>query len=457
MNQKPGRFSRATRLYLFYLKLRPFMVRYIFLIICIGGLLWHAVYMNYIIERLKKNADYSTRTYAKLISAALFDKMGQESEKVVLGEIVEDFDIPIIITTPSLKPIIWKNIFHRPFLIKREIDSDDESFETMKLLEKKVVEFKRKYSPKTIYGRDNVTIKGYLVYGNSSLLSGLAWLPFFEAVFIVLFSAFVYFALHNVMITERSNLWVGLAKETAHQLGTPISSLMGWVEYMKAVGEPVEGQPPPAAEEYGRQVREICENMDHDLTRLRKITNRFSQVGSAPALVPTDINSVIEDTRNYLMLRLPVLRKRIEIRTVPGDVPQVDINRDLMEWVFENLMKNSINAIRRDDGLITITTEYIAVEGIVRVTHVDNGSGVPRKLRSRIFAPGFTTKKRGWGLGLTLAKRIVEDYHRGRIYLNRSVPDKETSFCVDLPASRSPVAASEGKPHGGGTQERPVG
>jgi signal transduction histidine kinase len=146
-----------------------------------------------------------------------------------------------------------------------------------------------------------------------------------------------------------------------------------------------------------------------------------------------------------------VLRKRIEITTVPGQIPMVDLNRDLIEWVFENLMKNSINAIRRDDGVIEIRTEYIEVDRVVRVSHSDNGAGIARKDRGKVFSPGFTTKKRGWGLGLTLAKRIVEDYHRGRIYLSRSIPDRETVFYVDLPVSRSGQAVQQGENEDGGS------
>ncbi len=432
MKKTLKRFLNIPRYYLFSVRLRPFMVRYFFLSVCIVGLMWHAVYTNYIIGRLREDADYSTRMYAKLISAALFDKMGEASEKVVLEEVIESFDIPIIITTTDWKPVIWKNIFYGPFFNRKEIDQDDTSFETHELLKKRIRKFKKKFAPKNVYGRDRTTVMGYLVYGSSTLLSGLAWLPFFEGVFIILFSAFVYFALHNIMITERSNLWVGLAKETAHQLGTPISSLMGWVEYMRTVKE-ADAEVNP--DMFIDQVQGICDDMHKDLTRLKKIASRFGQIGSKPALRNSDINDIIEENVKYFRTRLPMLGKRIEIKSYPVDMPKVPLNRDLIEWVLENLFKNSVDAIQRDEGLIEIKTEYLEREALVRIHHSDNGRGISWDDHKNVFSPGYTTKTRGWGLGLTLAKRIVEDYHNGHIYVSWSQKGSGTAFCIDLPVT----------------------
>jgi signal transduction histidine kinase len=257
-------------------------------------------------------------------------------------------------------------------------------------------------------------------------------MPFIETGLVTAFTVFVYLAFHNVRVTERSNLWVGLAKETAHQLGTPISSLMGWVEYMRSVQE---ADDPVEPEVFIGQVGRICDDMEHDLTRLRKITSRFSQIGSRPALVPHDINEILRDSMKYFRMRLPLLGKRIEMRPELDPMPQVAVNRDLIEWVFENLFKNSVDAIERDRGLIEIRTEFIEVDKLVRVYHRDNGKGIHWEDQKKVFSPGYTTKKRGWGLGLTLAKRIVEDYHGGQIYVNWSQRGQGTVFCVDLPAT----------------------
>lgn len=416
--------------YLFSIKLRPFIIRYFFLIICVLGLMWHAVYTNYIIGRLRRDAANTTRTYAELISAALFDKLGSASEKVVLESIVEDFDIPIIITSTSWKPISWRNITGGSFFSRHEITRDDLTYDDMDFIRDKVQRLRKRNGYTVIYGKDKRTKMGYLVYGSSPLISSLSWLPFIEGFFIIIFSAFVYFAFHNIMVTERSNLWVGLAKETAHQLGTPISSLMGWVEYMKTVKEADEEVDP---EVFIGQIHGICDDMQKDLTRLKKISSRFSQIGSKPALNYYDINEIIKENMNYWKNRLPMLSKHIVVKNYPGNMPKVPVNKDLLEWVLENLFKNSVDAISRTEGLIEVKTEFIERDNLVRIHHIDNGRGIPWDEHINIFSPGYTTKNRGWGLGLTLAKRIVEDYHNGRIYVSWSQKDKGTAFCVDLP------------------------
>lgn len=430
MKTRFRRLIEVPKWYLFFIKLRPYTLRYIFLIICIAGLMWYAVYTNYIIGRLQKNAAISTRTYAELISAKIFDNINSLDEKKELEEVIEDFNIPIILTDNYWNPTYWKNVYRGTIFNRKEVDPYDKSQKTTKYISNKIVKLKKKYEPKIIHGRDRKTRIGYLVYGSSSLISGLGWMPFFEGIFIIIFSAFVYFALHNIMITERSNLWVGLAKETAHQLGTPISSLMGWVEYMKTIKDADEEIDP---EIFISQIHDICEDMEKDLTRLKKITSRFSQIGSKPALKKNDVNEVISENIKYFRTRLPLLGKHIEIKRDQGFMPAVAFNKDLIEWVLENLFKNSVDAIEKNTGLIIIKTEYIECDNIVRIQLSDDGRGISWDEHKNVFSPGYTSKTRGWGLGLTLAKRIVEDYHHGRIYVAWSQKGKGTAFNIDLP------------------------
>ncbi|MBD3243932.1 MAG: hypothetical protein GF331_25290 [Chitinivibrionales bacterium] len=428
-------------------RFRHYAVKYVALALCILFFVGYAFYTRHVIERLHQDAIDVTQTYAELMRTAITENMSDGEMNVVFEEVIQKANNPIIVTDTTWRPILWKNILRGPLYNRQPVSIEDTTAETRQYLDNKIVEFRRTFDPKPLIVQRTGARIGYLVFGPSDLVESLRVVPFLGITVVVLFLIFSYLVFNTMRVTERSNLWAGLAKETAHQLGTPISSLMGWVEFMKAMGEDQSSGGP----EYVSQVNDICDNMEHDLTRLRKITNRFSQIGSLPALLPTDLNSVIEDTKNYLQLRLPVLRKRIEIRTELNSVPPVNLNRDLIEWVFENLMKNSINAMKREDGVIEIRTEYIEVDGIVRVSHSDNGTGIARKDRGRIFSAGFTTKKRGWGLGLTLAKRIVEDYHRGRIYLSRSVPDRETVFYVDLPANGAAAIQHEGSEDGRST------
>ena len=416
--------------YWFFIKLRPFASKYVFLFLCIIGLMWHAVYTNYIISRLQKNAELSTDTYAKFISAAVFDKLDPESEEFVLGTVPHRVDMPFIITTTTWEPVLWRNIEIGPFYARREINQNDDDFENKRIIKRKIDEFRKIYEPKIIYGKDRKTKVLYLVYGKSKLLSSLSWMPIIEALFIVIFFLFVYFALHNIMMTERSNLWVGLAKETAHQLGTPISSLLGWVEYIRTIHEADEHVEP---EIFMQQLHGICDDMHKDITRLQRIASRFSQIGSKPTLVYNDLNEAVTDNIKYFRTRLPMLTKHIEIETKFGNIPKIAFNRDLLDWVLENLFKNSVDAIEQTNGLIQVHTEYISSEKMARILHIDNGKGIPWEHQKNVFSPGYTTKKRGWGLGLTLAKRIIEDYHNGRIYISWSQKNKGTAFSIELP------------------------
>jgi signal transduction histidine kinase len=417
-------------IYHFLMRIRPFTGRYVLLLICIGAFIWYAQYSRAIIMQLQDEALSVTQTYAELIRTAITERMNNEEMNVIFEEIIRKSNIPVIITDTAWTPLMWRNVVVGPFFHRREVPTHDTSAAAIAMIRQKLSEFKYIYAPKVLYISETQTKIGYLVFGNSELIGSLSRMPYIEVGLVAAFVFFAFLGFHNIQVTERSNLWVGLAKETAHQLGTPISSLMGWIEYIKSTGsqdEPVE------PEEFVKQVHTVCENMETDLLRLRKVTSRFSQIGSVPALTPCDLNAVINDAATYFRMRLPLLGKHIGIKLSCGDLPQVAANRHLIEWVFENLLKNSVDAITKPDGEIEIKTEYIENDRLVRITHSDNGKGISWEDQKKIFAPGFTTKKRGWGLGLTLAKRIVEDYHKGRIYLAFSQKDKGTVFCIDLP------------------------
>jgi signal transduction histidine kinase len=416
--------------YHFLMRIRPFTGKYVLLLICIAAFIWYAQYSRTIIMQLQEEALTVTQTYAELIRTAITERMNNEEMNVIFEEIIRKSNIPVIITDTSWTPMMWRNVVVGPFFHRREVPTHDTTAASIAQIRQKLAEYKYTYAPKVLYISETRTKIGYLVFGNSELIGSLSRMPYIEVGLVAAFVFFAFLGFHNIRVTERSNLWVGLAKETAHQLGTPISSLMGWIEYIKSTGsqdEPIE------PEEFVKQVHTVCENMETDLSRLRKVTSRFSQIGSVPALLPCDLNAVLSDAAAYFRMRLPLLGKHIEIKLACGSLPQVAANRYLVEWVFENLLKNSVDAITKADGEIEIKTEYIEAEHVVRITHSDNGKGISWDDQKKIFAPGFTTKKRGWGLGLTLAKRIIEDYHKGRIYLAFSQKDKGTVFCIDLP------------------------
>jgi signal transduction histidine kinase len=430
VKEKLRKILQTPHIYSFFMKVSPLTGRYLFLVFCILGLIWYAAYTKYIIGRLEQDSTNVTRTHAELIRAAISEQMTYEEINVVFEKIIRDSDMPIIITDTSLAPTMWRNVVVGPFFRRREVASDDTSHRAMELLRREIARFSKKYEPKPLVLAGTSTRIGYLVYGDSILIRSLEWMPFLEIALVTAFGIFVYLALYNIRITERSNLWVGLAKETAHQLGTPISSLMGWVEYMRAVDDP---ESEVDRDVFIGQLKKICGDMENDLKRLRIITNRFSQIGSRPALSPHDVNGIIEDAMKYFRSRLPLLGKHIEMRSNFQKIQKVYVNRDLLEWVFENLFKNSIDAVRGDSGLIEVWTEYVDVEKKIRIFCSDNGRGISWEDQKKIFSPGYTTKKRGWGLGLTLAKRIIEDYHQGRIYISWTQKGRGTVICIELP------------------------
>ncbi|MEO5584048.1 MAG: HAMP domain-containing sensor histidine kinase [Flavobacteriales bacterium] len=253
--------------------------------------------------------------------------------------------------------------------------------------------------------------RNYIFYEESRVITQLRYFPYVQLIIIGLFLLVSYALFSLFRNAEQNQVWVGMAKETAHQLGTPLSSLMAWMELMDA-----NGTDPAAVTE-----------MRKDVGRLEMITERFSKIGSTPDLVPEKIDLVLRDTVQYLRPRLPG-RVKIDVHSPDPDIT-VPLNRALFSWVLENLMRNAVDAME-GEGSITITTEKDGNEVHVDVT--DTGKGIPARQLRTVFQPGFTTKKRGWGLGLSLTKRIIESYHKGKIFVKRSTLGKGTTFRISL-------------------------
>ena len=252
----------------------------------------------------------------------------------------------------------------------------------------------------------------FLYYEDSKLLKRLSVFPYLELVVMLAFIFVGYYAISSTKRAEQNKVWVGLSKETAHQLGTPISSLMAWMEYLDSIGfEP-----------------ETVKEMNKDVARLSTIASRFSKIGSAPTLELANINDVVGRAADYMRRRISS-RITLSVNLCPESLP-VKLSAPLVEWVMENLIKNAVDAME-GSGSIIIDTSIMAKYAIIDVT--DTGKGISRKHQKTVFNPGFTTKKRGWGLGLTLARRIIEQYHRGRIFVLRSEPGRGTTFRITLP------------------------
>ena len=276
-------------------------------------------------------------------------------------------------------------------------------------LTKLIEVFKSENEPIEIRYKDQVL--STLYYGNSPLLNKLKYYPLALLLIILLFAAVVYFFYRSSKNAEQNKLWTGMAKETAHQIGTPLSSLVGWTEILK-----MENVNP-----------EYIMEIEKDIDRLQTITERFSKIGSAPTLKTMDIVAVTNSSYDYLKSRSSKLIN-FEIISPKIEIP-VNLNEQLFSWTIENLVKNAIDAMK---GKGDLKLELTQLESNVFINISDTGKGIPKSSFTKIFEPGYTTKKRGWGLGLSLAKRIVEDYHNGKIKVLTSEIEKGTTIQIIL-------------------------
>lgn len=252
----------------------------------------------------------------------------------------------------------------------------------------------------------------HLYYEDSRLLKTLNIYPYILVLVMVIFIAIIYLALRASKKAEQNRLWVGLSKETAHQLGTPISSLMAWLPLLEAEGVD----------------HDTVKEMDKDVNRLSTIASRFSKIGSKPNMEPSDLNAVVGQSVDYMKSRIS---RRITLTFTQSSVPiNANLSAPLLEWVMENLIKNAVDAMD-GQGSITVEVKSTTDNAIIMVS--DTGKGMTRKQRRDIFKPGYSTKKRGWGLGLTLVRRIVTQYHGGKIYVSDSQPGIGTTFVIELP------------------------
>ena len=264
--------------------------------------------------------------------------------------------------------------------------------------------------------------KEYIYYGNSRLLNWLRYYPIFQLIVVLIFGLAAYLFFDSSRRGEQNRVWVGLAKETAHQLGTPLSSLTAWVEYFKA--DPTYDP-------------DIVKELEKDVERLDVITTRFSNIGSVPVLKDENIPETVETFLNYLKKRIST-KVSLTIENNVGDLRFAKVNKYLFEWVIENICKNAVDAMN-GVGALKVTFSNVKNNQIA-IDIADTGKGISKQNLSKVFTAGFSTKKRGWGLGLTLAKRIIENYHDGKLFVKHSEVGKGTTFRIIISASDFPVS-----------------
>ena len=351
----------------------------------------------------------------------------------ILNEILEpnQFEVPAIITDSTRRrPISWQNV-GVPDTVGALSARD--SAEAMARLQGELDEMKSAFDPIPI----QIDVSGvpggaassgtggrltqYVFYDESALITELRVFPWVQLVFVGLFVMVGYFGFSYIRRSEQSSLWMGMAREAAHQLGTPLSSLMGWIEMLRT--------PDLDPEHRERALTEI----ENDVERLQRVADRFSDIGSQPKLERCDLVPIVEQTARYLRRRIPQQGQSIELTVDLPDRLDARANEELFAWVLENLLKNALDAIEDDEGAITVTGR--AVDGDIRIDVQDTGQGIDRQQWKNIFRPGYSTKQRGWGLGLSLARRVVESYHGGSLTLVSSTVGEGSTFRIQIPAA----------------------
>ena len=376
-----------------------------FVVAVLIGLSLH-LYTQHIINELRNEARSLVLFYAKMY-AKVAETENSSDLSFIFDEIILKTHFPLIYTDSQKKPLEWKGI---------SISPTDHSEKTLKKVQRILNKMSRSIKPVPITYK-NMTL-GYLYYGDSRLIQQLQWLPYAEIGIIGLFILIGFIGYANIKRSEQRYIWVGMAKETAHQLGTPISSLMGWVEIMQSKKK--------------INKKQISAEMAKDLQRLQLVTQRFSQIGSKPDLKKTDISKVLQEVVEYIKTRAPQMGRKVIISENFHKVPLVPLNTALFQWAVENIMKNSLDAMNKEKGLMEIQLGFEEKEKQIFVEIKDNGKGMDPSKRKRVFKPGYSTKKRGWGLGLTLAKRIVEEYHDGKLYIKESKHGVGTTVRIEL-------------------------
>ena len=368
----------------------------------VSGLMIHT---QSLVKKLREDNREIVQLYAELMAKAVVNE-SDENLNFIFENVIKKVQFPIVQTNVEGEPLSWRNL--------------SEDIKTSKDVKPIVGVMDRQNEPISLVYYDLKTgeeyIWGVLHFGDSQLIQRLIWLPYFEIGAITLFILLGFVGFSFIRNSEKQHIWVGMARETAHQLGTPVSALMGWVDRLR---------------ENPEETLYIVEEMNADLNRLNQVSERFSQMGSTPKLEETDLSELVKTVVDYLEKRLPTKGKSLKLVNEITSKTNIYANITLLSWAIENIIKNGIDAITQERGEVRIRLRMGKEE--VRIQIHDDGKGVEKKDLKNVFRPGFSTKNRGWGLGLSLTQRIIQDIHRGKIFIKQSSPGSGTTFEIVLP------------------------
>ncbi|HNY89899.1 MAG: Sporulation kinase D [bacterium ADurb.Bin431] len=382
-------------------------LRSLFVLVVILSIAAVNFYVQGLVRDLRKQsrdiAEFYALTYQRLAVAA--DQ--PEVLDWLFVNIISRATFPLILTDRDGNPSSWQGL---------AIPDTARSPEAIRQVRKVLEKMRQENEPIPITYQEYVL--SYLYFGDSMLITRLQYLPWVTISGLGLLVLVAFLSFRSIKSSEQRFIWVGMAKETAHQLGTPISSLMGWLELLKS------------SNHEGPNREQTLTDMEADIKRLEKIAARFSHIGSETLLDPQDLQPILHDVCAYLRKRLPKSGNPIELIENYSELKPVPLNRELFEWAIENLVKNAIDAVKGKRGRIEITTTLLTGKKRVAIDISDNGAGITAKRRNDVFKAGYSTKKRGWGLGLNFAKRIIEEYHHGRLFIKETHIGKGTTMRI---------------------------
>ena len=371
-------------------------------IISITGIV---IYSQWIVEKLREDNRNIVQMYSEIIAEAV-ESESDENLNFIFDKIISRIQFPIIQSDINENPQSWKNLPFEErdlFRIKRN----------QKLMD-------QQNTPIELFFSDPVTGKkqllGYLHFGDSNLIHQLLWLPYLEIGVICFFICLGIMGFTYIRKTENNNIWTGMAKETAHQLGTPVSALIGWIQRIKS---------------HPDKIRDIITEIEADVNRLEQVGDRFGKIGSSPKLNSVNVLELIKGVINYLNRRLPSDKLKIEIEHEISPEIKVEANETLLSWAIENVIKNGLDSMKSNEG-----TVYVKISSDTKGIQIlieDDGKGILRRNWKKVFKPGFTTKKHGWGFGLSLSFRIIKEIHHGTIRILKSSPDTGTTVEIHIP------------------------
>jgi len=362
-------------------------------------------YTRYLSSELREDNREVVKLYAEIIAETVKDDSNTNID-FIFENIIKKVKFPIIQSGRNKNPQLWTNL-------PENIDSDRDRLKLILSMDKI-----NKPIPLVFDDKINGPITfGYLHYGDSRLIQKIQIWTYIEILSIGIFILFGFIGFSFIRNSEKQHIWVGLSRETAHQLGTPVSALLGWLDYLKNDNSNIE---------------KILPEMESDIERLQQVSRRFSKMGSKPEMEFFDLSKRVESVLSYLNRRIPTLGKKVDlVNDIDPDI-KIMANGTLISWTIENLIRNSIDSVSGEAGLIRLSMSQDQNNVKIRIS--DNGCGVPKKDWKNIFRPGFSTKKSGWGLGLSLCQRIINEVHKGDIYVLESRINSGTVFEINIPS-----------------------